>query len=241
MPGRTDNEIKNYWNTHIKRKLYSRGIDPQTHRPLNSLITTCTSNKRGNNSSSNNTQITTAANDNMGFQIKMQTTKKKQEVADLLVMSDINNNENEDSNSSSGVTTEEIYPELNLELSIGLPAQHGIISSSCIKVYDKCLKQNGKTGVCLCCCLGFQKSEACSCKSMVMAPSITTAPENNLCWYYSWAMDSWNLGQSFGGHMKICGGNKRKEYDTYMYGWRFRKFWEKILIYWLDLIAFFFT
>ncbi|KAL3591923.1 hypothetical protein D5086_010563 [Populus alba] len=35
LPGRTDNEIKNYWNTHVRKKLLSRGIDPSTHRPIN--------------------------------------------------------------------------------------------------------------------------------------------------------------------------------------------------------------
>ncbi|PKI65647.1 hypothetical protein CRG98_013942 [Punica granatum] len=33
LPGRTDNEIKNYWNTHIKKRLLRMGIDPVTHAP----------------------------------------------------------------------------------------------------------------------------------------------------------------------------------------------------------------
>ncbi|XP_047962780.1 transcription factor MYB17-like [Salvia hispanica] len=37
LPGRTDNEIKNLWNTHLKKRLMLMGIDPQTHEPSPSL------------------------------------------------------------------------------------------------------------------------------------------------------------------------------------------------------------
>ncbi|CAN1758697.1 Transcription factor MYB20 [Linum perenne] len=35
-----NNEIKNHWNTHIKKKLRKMGIDPVTHQPLLPTITT---------------------------------------------------------------------------------------------------------------------------------------------------------------------------------------------------------
>ncbi|XVE91529.1 hypothetical protein REPUB_Repub01dG0017500 [Reevesia pubescens] len=38
LPKRTDNEIKNYWNTHIKKRFIKMGIDPTTHKPKSSNL-----------------------------------------------------------------------------------------------------------------------------------------------------------------------------------------------------------
>ncbi|GFP87341.1 transcription factor myb28 [Phtheirospermum japonicum] len=37
LPKRTDNEIKNYWNTRLKKRLTRMGIDPATHKPKDNL------------------------------------------------------------------------------------------------------------------------------------------------------------------------------------------------------------
>ncbi|KAG7979233.1 hypothetical protein I3843_05G120500 [Carya illinoinensis] len=37
---RTDKEIKNYWNTHLKKRLTKMGIDPMTHKPKTDALGT---------------------------------------------------------------------------------------------------------------------------------------------------------------------------------------------------------
>nr|WFP21580.1 MYB3 transcription factor [Osmanthus fragrans] len=39
LPGRTDNDVKNYWNTKLKKKLMKMGIDPLTHKPFSQIVT----------------------------------------------------------------------------------------------------------------------------------------------------------------------------------------------------------
>ncbi|KAL8472122.1 hypothetical protein ACS0TY_029375 [Phlomoides rotata] len=38
LGNKTDNEIKNFWNTHLKKKLIQMGFDPMTHRPRTDIF-----------------------------------------------------------------------------------------------------------------------------------------------------------------------------------------------------------
>jgi myb proto-oncogene protein len=87
LPGRTDNEIKNFWNTNIRKKLLKMGIDPETHKPrtdYNHLMSL--SNLLGMSNIGN-----TFSNNPLGFQPDITHLAKMQLLQNMLQIMNTNN------------------------------------------------------------------------------------------------------------------------------------------------------
>ncbi|KAI3913949.1 hypothetical protein MKW98_010761 [Papaver atlanticum] len=186
LKGRTDNEIKNYWNTHIRRKLMSRGVDPTTHRPINTTTNIIDSSSVSDHNLHHG-QVKT---------ISFSTSKEEEEVVEEQKdVEDIEEKMNkivqgfdshkynnhhhqfykkeEKINSITTMVMTQDHnlqpklkcPDLNLELRISPPYQNPAVKPLLMK----------STTLCFTCNLGLQNKSGCNCSGNSSTSSINSS------------------------------------------------------------------